>query len=84
MEEVSTNLRQFFIENFMMPSDFPDEASFLENGIIDSTGVLELVTFLEESFCIKVEDDEIVPENLDSMKNIKRFLKIKLNGKDGN
>jgi len=82
MKEVSTKLRQFFIENFMMPADFPEESSFLENGIIDSTGVLELVTFLEENFGIKVEDDEIIPENLDSIKNIKQYLRYKLNGKD--
>jgi len=81
MEEVYSKLRQFFIENFMMPSDFPEDASFLENGIIDSTGVLELVTFLEKDFGIKVDDDEIIPENLDSTKNIEQFLKIKLNGK---
>ncbi len=80
MEEVRAKLVKFFEDNFMMPSDFPEDESFLENGIIDSTGVLELVMFLEESFDIKVEDDEIVPENLDSMKNLINFLKNKMNG----
>ncbi len=81
MEEVRAKLVKFFEDNFMMPSDFPENESFLENGIIDSTGVLELVMFLEESFDIKVEDDEIVPENLDSLNNLIKFLKNKMNGK---
>lgn len=50
------------------------EESLIESGVIDSTGVLELVTFIEERFGIKVEDEELVPENLDSIKNLIDFL----------
>ena len=50
------------------------EDSLIEGGVIDSTGVLELVTFIEERFGIKVEDEELVPENLDSIKNLLDFL----------
>lgn len=80
MDEVRAKLVKFFEDNFMMPPDFPEDESFLESGIIDSTGVLELVMFLEENFDIKVEDDEIIPENLDSLKNIEKFLATKRNG----
>ncbi len=78
--DIREKLVQFFEENFMVELDenFSDDDSFLENGILDSTGVLELVTFLEENFTIKVEDDEIVPENLDSINNLKQYLESKL------
>jgi acyl carrier protein len=52
----------------------------MEEGIIDSTGILELVFFLEENFGIKIEDDELVPENMDNLQNIARFLERKLTG----
>jgi len=57
-----------------------DDSSFLEEGVIDSTGVLELVGFLEENYEIKVEDEELIPENLDSIKNICAYLESKLSG----
>jgi acyl carrier protein len=55
-----------------------DEDSLLENGIIDSTGVLELVAFVEEKFQISVEDEELVPENFDSIRKIASFIQRKL------
>ena len=79
MEEVKKKLIDFLKENFIMPENFSEEDSFLEKGIIDSTGVIELVTFLEENFDIKINDEEIIPENLDSIKNIIDFLKFKKN-----
>jgi len=54
-----------------------DSTSFLDTGLIDSTGVLELVDFLEEQFDISVEDSELVPENLDSIDNLSRYLEVK-------
>ena len=48
--------------------------SFLESGVIDSTGILELIAFLEEEYGISIDDDEIIPENLDSLKNLSVFL----------
>ena len=79
MMDVKLLLKDFFKNNFMVELDgsFGDEDSFLENGIIDSTGVLELVMFLEENFNIKVADEELLPENLDSFNNIYKYLKTK-------
>jgi len=81
--EYTEVVREFVIENFLFGDSGgleSDGASLLENGIIDSTGVLELVTFLEESFGITVEDDELIPENLDSVENVTKFLERKRNG----
>lgn len=58
--------------------NFDDDDSFMETGIIDSTGVLELVSFVEERFDIEVRDDELIPENLDSANNLTRYVTRKL------
>ena len=73
-------VRNFVIENFLFgdASQLEDDMSFLESGIIDSTGILELIGFLEETYDIKVEDEELIPENLDSIKNVVEFLERKL------
>jgi acyl carrier protein len=73
-------IREFVIENFLFGADdgVEDDTSFLENGIVDSTGILELVTFLEEEFEISVEDEELIPENLDSINNVVAYLQRKL------
>jgi acyl carrier protein len=70
------------IENFLFEDNggLKEDTSFLENGIIDSTGVLELIDFIEKSFGIKVDDHEIVPENLDSIGRASAFVQRKLNG----
>lgn len=75
------NIRTFIIDNFLFgqcTEEFSDEDSFLEKGIIDSTGVLELVSFLEEKYGIKVEDEDLLPENLDSVDKVVAFLDRKL------
>jgi len=81
MDTIKT-VRKFISESFLFSEDedFQDNDSLLENGIIDSTGVLELVTFLEQTFGIKVDDEEIVPENLDSLCNIACYVARKLSG----
>lgn len=73
-------VREFIVQDFLFGRDngFGNAESFLENGMIDSTGILQLVAFLEEKFGIKVEDAELVPENLDSLDNIGRLLESKL------
>ncbi len=73
-------VRNFVIENFLFgrAEALTDDESFLESGIIDSTGVLELVVFLEKTYGIGISDDELIPENLDSINNISRFLLVKL------
>jgi len=78
--ELSETIRQFIIENFLFEEDenLQEDTSFLESGIIDSTGILELVTFLEETFDITVEDEELIPENLDSIGNVAKYLQTKM------
>ena len=73
-------VRTFIVETFFFGegSSLKDESSFLQEHIIDSTGILEIITFLEEQFSIKIEDDELLPENLDSLNNIASFLKRKM------
>ena len=85
MSQVKEQVREFIVENFLFgdDADFNEDASFLEEGIIDSTGVLELVTFLEETFSITVDDEELVPENLDSLTNVINYIDVKLNGAKG-
>ena len=80
MSELKTQIRDFIIENFLFgnANGLKDDTSFLEEGIIDSTGVLELVTFLEENFEIQVDDEELIPENLDSIDNVTGYLERKM------
>lgn len=69
-------LRKFVVENYLFGREgaFSDDDSLLEKGIIDSTGVLELVAFIEENYNVHVEDNELLPENLDSINKLARFL----------
>ena len=80
MSETRDKIRSFIMENFLFGNDqgLNDDTSLLDEGVIDSTGILELVSFLEEGFDISVEDDEILPENLDSIKNVVAYLKRKM------
>jgi acyl carrier protein len=76
-------LREFILENFvtgMEPDDLKDDTSFLDEGIIDSTGVLEMVDYLEETYNISVEDEEVLPENFDSIDNLDAYIARKLAG----
>ena len=75
----SQSVRTFIVENFLFGRDegLEDGDSFLDSGIVDSTGILQLVNFLESSYGIKVSDDELIPENLDSINRISRFLQPK-------
>jgi len=77
----SSKVREFVVENFLFGDGevLKEDTSFMEDGIIDSTGILELVFFLEETFGINIEDDELVPENMDSLQNIAQFVDRKLN-----
>ena len=76
-------VRHFVVENFLFGDgeSLKEDTSFLEKGIIDSTGILELVMFLEETYNIKIEDDELIPENLDNLQNIARFIDQKVSGR---
>jgi acyl carrier protein len=66
-------VRGFISETFFV-EEFADEDSFLNSRIVDSTGMMELVTFLEDQFHFKVSDGELVPENLDSVNNVCAFI----------
>jgi acyl carrier protein len=80
MTELRDKVRAFVVENFLFGEDegLKDETSFLEEGVIDSTGILELVSFLEEEFAIIIEDEELIPENLDSINYVVSYLERKL------
>jgi acyl carrier protein len=81
MSDQKAKIKEFIIENFLFGNSdgLNDDTSFLEEGIIDSTGILELITFLEEEFATKVDDEELIPENLDSINNVLSFLATKTN-----
>jgi len=78
--DVRSELRNFILENYLFTDDqsaLADSDSFLDKGIIDSTGILELIFFLEEKFSVKVDDEEMIPENLDSVDNIVKYVESK-------
>lgn len=77
---IAEQVREYVAENFMFSDNgysLADDVSFLEEGIVDSTGVLELVMFVEEAFGVVVEDQEIVPENFDSVSRLAAYIEQK-------
>ena len=78
-------LREFILENFLVglqKNELDDADSFLEKGIIDSTGVLELVAFVEQTFGFEVEDEELVPDNFDSLARLETYIQQKTAGQE--
>lgn len=77
--DVASEIRSFIAETFLFGEDqrLDDHDSLLEAGIVDSTGILEIIAFLEDHYQIKVNDDELTPENLDTIANICAFLSKK-------
>lgn len=74
---VRDSLRSYILENYLFtddPSALNDGDSFLEKGIIDSTGIMEVIFFLEDELSVTVEDEEMIPENLDSVDNLVAFV----------
>jgi len=80
MSSIEETVRNFVVEHFLFGDGeaVRGDTSFLEEGIIDSTGILELVMFLEETYGIKVEDNELVPQNFDTVDNIALYLGTKV------
>jgi acyl carrier protein len=80
MEEINLKVRSFVVDNFLFgnANGLEDDTSFLEAGILDSTGVMEVVAFLEQQFGVRVDEDELTPENLDSISSIGAFVSSKL------
>ena len=78
--DVRKEIKDFILDNFMMgrnAQELTDSGSLLQLGIIDSTGVLELVGFLEQKYGFQVEDAELIPDNLDSLDNLVKYVERK-------
>jgi acyl carrier protein len=85
MSQIEEAVRQFVVDNFLFGQDdgqLEKDTSFLQAGIVDSTGVLELVGFVEDTYGIRIDDDELIPENLDSINNVSRYVTGKIAGKE--
>jgi acyl carrier protein len=81
--DIKDKLKTYILDYFVKESGIKltDDTSFLDEGIIDSTGVMELVAFLEMTFEFRIEDEEIVPDNFDSINKLLKFVQLKQNGK---
>ncbi len=80
-DNIAREIKEFVVANFLFGQEgtgLTSDQSFLETGIIDSTGVLELVAFVEERYHISIGDRELLPENLDSIDNLTRFVASKV------
>ncbi len=78
---IENQIKTYVLENFLFSDngyELAEDASFLEEGIVDSTGVLELVMFVEETYNITVQDEEIVPENFDSIAQLTAYIRRKM------
>ena len=81
MPTIENDVREFVTDNFLFGRknvSLKGDDSLLEEGLIDSTGVLELVMFIEEKFDVSVEDEDLVPDNLDSINSLITFIETKL------
>ncbi len=78
-KSIADGLRQFIAQNFILDDGIAldDDASLVEQGIIDSTGILELVMFVEETFNFKIADQELTPANLDSIRKLEAYIRSK-------
>ena len=79
MSKTKETIRNYIVANFLFGENdgLDDDTSLLEQKIIDSTGILEMVAFLEKEFSISVEDEELIPENLDSINSMYHYLSVK-------
>jgi acyl carrier protein len=77
MATIAEAVRAYIVDNYLLGAaseDLADDTSFLARGILDSTGILELVAFLEERFDLKIPDEDLLPENLDSLNAIAAYV----------
>jgi acyl carrier protein len=77
MDRIREQIRSFLNENFYLAGPIADDASLIEQGVIDSTGVLELIAFVEREFEIAVEDSEVHPDYFDSIERLSAFVQRK-------
>jgi len=84
VDDVARTIRTFVVDNLLFgqgADHFSGDDSFLENGLIDSVGILTLVEFVRETYGVSIEDEELVPENWDSVHRIAAFIQTKLTSK---
>jgi acyl carrier protein len=76
MQDIKGVVRQYLLDNFVMGAGakIADDVSFTKTHILDSTGFIELITFIEDTYHLKVEDNEMLPENFDSLINIEAYV----------
>jgi acyl carrier protein len=84
MINYSKEIRDFIVAKLLFgdSTTLKDDASFLDSGVVDSTGMLDLITFVEEKYRIKVADEEMIPENFDSVERLNRFVLKKLGDRE--
>ena len=75
------DIEEFIVENFLFgeKNELKEETNFFDKGIVDSTGVLELICFIEESYDITIDDEEVTQKNFSSISNVNNYLLQKLN-----
>lgn len=79
-QQVKSTLRNYVLENYLFTDDqhaLADDDSFLDKSIVDSTGIMEIIFFIEEEYNLKVTDEEMIPENLDSINNLVAYISKK-------
>jgi acyl carrier protein len=78
--EITSELRKFVLDTFLLgqAAHLTDDSSFMEEGLIDSTGILELVSFIEERYAMQIADDELTPDNFDSINRVATFVSAKV------
>lgn len=80
MNQIKQEVRQFVVDNFFFGDSndhFADDDSFLETGVVDSMGILRLITFVEQTYAVSVHQEELVMDNWDSVERIARFVESK-------
>ena len=80
-DNIKKEIKDFIVETFLFGEDadsLKDDDSFMQNGIVDSTGILEVTGFVEEKYNITIENDEMIPTNLDSVNNLANFISKKV------
>ena len=83
--DIETQIRDYLAENVLFSDGafgYDDNASFLEEGIIDSVAIMDIVMFVEETFTITIEDHEIIPDHFDSVNRLASYIRVKQTGQD--
>ena len=80
--DIKSTLREFIKANFMVAMEFADDDSFLEHGIIDSLGIIDLMGFIETQYGFRPATQEMIPENFDSLERLSRYIAAQLSESD--